>query len=145
MTNAPSQSPVIGMVEMGCDPFRRYMKNKYLRALSAFGARPVMLPDTSDKEALSKAFASCDGLLLPGGADISPSLYGENVHPKCGSQSETRDLSEPFLLSLALEQGKPVLGITDTWRSYAEPAMSTMSLWPRMACFLQPAALQCMA
>ena len=111
MTKAPSQSPVIGMVEMGRDPFRRYMKNKYLRALSAFGARPVLLPDTSDKEALSKAFASCDGLLLPGGADISPSLYGENVHPKCGSQSETRDLSEPFLLKLALEQGKPVLGI----------------------------------
>ena len=106
-----SKRPVIGMVEMGSDPFRRYMKNKYLHALFASGSSPVMLADTADQEALRRDFASCDGLLLPGGADISPSLYGENAHTKCGKPNATRDLSEPFLLALALEQGKPVLGI----------------------------------
>ena len=111
MTKPSLKRPVIGMVEMGSDPFRRYMKNKYLHALFASGSSPVMLADTADQEALRRDFASCDGLLLPGGADISPSLYGENAHTKCGKPNATRDLSEPFLLALALEQGKPVLGI----------------------------------
>ena len=37
------REPVIGVVDLGSDPFRRYMKNKYLAALRAAGAQPLLL------------------------------------------------------------------------------------------------------
>lgn len=111
MSEQNKKLPVVGMVEMGNDPFRRYMKNKYLKALTDSGAVPMMLPDTCEEAALRQAFEGCDGLLLPGGADINPALYGERPHAKCGKPNETRDIAEPFLLKLAMESGRPVLGI----------------------------------
>lgn len=111
MSGQNKEQPLIGMVEMGSGLFRRYMKSKYINALSSCGAQPVLLPDSCEEDALRNAFASCNGLLLPGGADINPSLYGETPHAKCGSPNAVRDTAEPYLLKLALEQGKPVLGI----------------------------------
>ena len=37
---------------------------------------------------------SCDGLLLPGGADIEPTLYGKEREEKCGKPNELRDKNE---------------------------------------------------
>ena len=37
------REPVIGVVDLGSGPFRRYMKNKYLAALRAAGAQPLLL------------------------------------------------------------------------------------------------------
>lgn len=51
-----------------------------------------------------------DGLLLPGGGDINPSLYGEANHGSVMIQDELDDL-QLKLLSSFLELKKPVLGI----------------------------------
>lgn len=52
-------------------------------------------------------------LILHGGADISPSLYGQKPSIRTGATDElsTRDLSEVLLAKRAIELGIPIFGI----------------------------------
>lgn len=52
-----------------------------------------------------------DGLLLTGGGDVDPALYGEKPHPKCYGISPVRDYCEWAALDAAQAAGVPVLGI----------------------------------
>ena len=52
-----------------------------------------------------------DGLLLTGGADIDPRRYGEEVSRDHEGYEQLRDTSEDALLTAALEDDLPVLGI----------------------------------
>ena len=52
----------------------------------------------------------CAGLLLPGGGDLDPALYGQANHGSHPPDRE-RDRLELELLELFLRAGKPVLGI----------------------------------
>lgn len=63
-------------------------------------------PDKAVAEALE-----CAGLLLPGGGDIEPSLFGQERIPACGEPNPLRDAAEPKLLHAFLAAGKPILGI----------------------------------
>ena len=55
-------------------------------------------------------FAAMDGLVLPGGPDPHPSLWGEAVHPTTVID-EPRDRLEYALLRGCIERGIPVLGV----------------------------------
>jgi putative glutamine amidotransferase len=55
-------------------------------------------------------FAAMDGLVLPGGPDPHPSLWGEPVHPTTVID-EPRDQLEYALLDGCIERGIPVLGV----------------------------------
>ncbi len=55
-------------------------------------------------------FAAMDGLVLPGGPDPHPSLWGEAVHPTTVID-EPRDRLEYALLKGCIERGIPVLGV----------------------------------
>lgn len=52
-----------------------------------------------------------DALVLTGGADVNPSLYGEHPHPRLGEVSDIRDWWEVALVRAARERGRPVLAI----------------------------------
>lgn len=78
-------------------------RQNYIAALSAYGAEPVVSLDPRDA-------ASCQALLLPGGADIDPAFYNA---PNLGSQGIDRALDEAEI-ALAREfadSNRPVLGI----------------------------------
>ena len=51
------------------------------------------------------------GLLIPGGGDIDPELYGKSRHPRTHNVSQRRDRFELTLLGEALERDMPVLTI----------------------------------
>ncbi|HXD79867.1 MAG TPA: gamma-glutamyl-gamma-aminobutyrate hydrolase family protein [Puia sp.] len=58
--------------------------------------------------------AGCDGLVLSGGIDIDPSLYGgdrEYKRSPAGGWEKDRDLFEQAVLRMAWERGSPVLGV----------------------------------
>ena len=55
--------------------------------------------------------ASADGLLLPGGGDVLPSLYGEAAHPSFSAAEAGRDDYELELARRALEANLPLLAI----------------------------------
>ncbi len=75
----------------------------YANALLGVGLDCVTTLDPEEEKA-------CHGLLLPGGGDVEPSLYGEE---NCGSRDIDRDLDERQLAMLErfLRAGKPVFGI----------------------------------
>ena len=76
-------SITIAMPRMSTDPELTTAQSKYVESLARTGAsvRWVELadPDKAVAEALE-----CAGLLLPGGGDIEPSLFGQERIPACG-------------------------------------------------------------
>ncbi len=51
------------------------------------------------------------GLLLAGGTDVDPHLYGQRRHPETERPNKARDAHELRLLRQALERGVPVLAV----------------------------------
>ncbi|HET7467194.1 MAG TPA: gamma-glutamyl-gamma-aminobutyrate hydrolase family protein [Candidatus Dormibacteraeota bacterium] len=78
----------------------------YRRAVEVAGAEPVELPSGTDR--LPPAV---DGLLLPGGWDVDPSLYGEKKDEKVGPIDRELDETELRMFQQARERELPVLGI----------------------------------
>ena len=62
-------------------------------------------------DAPADVIASIDGLLLTGGGDVAPSLYGEEPHATFSGAEAGRDEYEIELVRLALEADLPVLAI----------------------------------
>lgn len=52
-----------------------------------------------------------DGVVLTGGADLNPALYGEKPHPMLGPVSDIRDTWEIAVVRAAQRRGKPLLAI----------------------------------
>jgi putative glutamine amidotransferase len=93
------------------DPELAEMKNRrYLKALERAGARPIPLDASASAADRSAAWATMDGLLLSGGADVDPARYGEPVSGSRGIEPE-RDALEDEAFRAALAAGVPVLGV----------------------------------
>ncbi|MBO7675184.1 MAG: gamma-glutamyl-gamma-aminobutyrate hydrolase family protein [Atopobiaceae bacterium] len=104
--------PIIGLSPL-YDTEKRglWMRPGYLDVLYACGAIPLVLPFDSDKVDVEQVLSLCDGLILTGGADVDPRLYGEEPMEQCGEIQPFRDALEVRLLDIALYEDKPVLGI----------------------------------
>ena len=88
------------------------MSQRYIRALTAVGALPWMIPLVGDEpETMRGIYEELDGVFLPGGADIDPANYGEARHPRCDKGDPARDEVELALVKWALVDRKPVLGV----------------------------------
>ena len=104
--------PVIGIVPLyDAEKQSYWMLPGYMQALEECLSIPVMLPLTQDKTELLYFIRECDGLLLPGGQDVDPALYGEAPRPGYGELCPARDRMEALLLDAAFRLDKPVLGI----------------------------------
>ena len=75
----------------------------YTAALESCGMQPVLSMTLSDAD-------SCDGLLVPGGADVNPALYGQENTASVGIDDD-KDRDEIALIRKFFAEGKPVLGI----------------------------------
>ena len=102
--------PVIAMPKLSNDPFRIYMKSKYVFSLWRSGAR-VRWIGNENTESNRRALLKCDGLLMPGGVDIEPARYGQETQEKCGKIDLARDAAEWWMLEAFLPTQKPLLGI----------------------------------
>lgn len=85
------------------------LPQSYVDGAVAGGAVPVLLP-VQPPGGASAAVRVLDGLVLSGGADVDPALYGESAGPRTVSQPD-RDSWELALLRAALDRGLPVLAI----------------------------------
>lgn len=83
----------------------------YVNAIRATGGTPILAPITNDLNEIKSFVSMCDGLLLPGGEDVSPMLLNEEPIRGIGYVSEERDRFEFMLFKEAKKQNKPVLGI----------------------------------
>ena len=98
----PSQDDQTGRITVNQD---------YLDSVLRAGALPVLLPLLNEEKALEEMLRRVDGLLLTGGADVGPRMYGEETLPLCGQTAPLRDQMEFALCRRALAMGKPILAI----------------------------------
>lgn len=76
--------------------------------VAATGCTPVLLPPLPGIE---NAIGRLDGLLVPGGGDLNPTFYGAAPHPKSFVIGPERDAAELALVTAAVAQGVPFLGL----------------------------------
>lgn len=90
---------------------RAYATDDYVQAVAREGAIPVILPIVQDEDIIKEQVKNVDAIILSGGHDVSPLVYGEEPLLKQGEILEKRDYFDIKLLKTALELKKPVLGI----------------------------------
>ncbi len=86
------------------------LPSQYADAVERAGAVPVLLPP-QDPVAAAAVVARLDGLVISGGADVEPTRYGAEPHPRTARWREDRDAWELALLDAADARLLPVLGI----------------------------------
>ena len=96
----------------------------YQRALEAGGAQAVLSTNPEDA-------VDCQGLLLTGGGDLDPALYGqENLC--CQGVEPDRDEAEMELLDRFTITGNPILGICRGLLPVSRTAPDARSLADRL-------------
>jgi putative glutamine amidotransferase len=84
----------------------------YINALRRAGADAgVLQPVPAEDDDLAGLLARFDGLVLIGGPDVDPSLYGQDQQPECYGIDRDRDDFETALLRVAIERELPLLAI----------------------------------
>jgi putative glutamine amidotransferase len=81
----------------------------YEEAVRRAGGTPRLLDPS--KESAADALRDVDGLLLAGGGDVEPSIYGAAAHPTFAAAEHGRDEFEIDLVRRALDADLPVLAI----------------------------------
>jgi len=101
----PDQKPLIGIASLTAET--------YSRAIRESGGIPVVLPNTeSGPQVIADYLERLDALLLPGGADIPPSEYGEEAHETVRLLDDNRFQFEKAVGKAWIERTrKPMLGI----------------------------------
>jgi len=84
----------------------------YVRAVAGAGAEPVLVPATPALHSeMTRMLQRVDGLLLPGGWDMDPALYGEPAVEVLGTTDVELDRAEIEAVTEAMAIELPVLGI----------------------------------
>lgn len=81
----------------------------YVSAVERAGGRALLIPPSD--EGVEETLEALGGLLLSGGADIDPEVYGAETHPETSGTRSDRDRAELALLEAALARDMPVLAV----------------------------------
>ncbi len=106
--------PVIGFVAAQNPkvlPDRHIVNTPYINAVIVAGGTPVLIPVDRNPDRAEEYISMLDGLLIPGGEDVTPSLYGQAPIWQVTYMNEDKDRMELALIRLAVERRIPVFGI----------------------------------
>lgn len=104
--------PIVGVIPLWDDEKDSiWMLPGYMEGISEAGGTPIIFPLTDDEEQIKQLMSMVDGVLLTGGQDVSPGMYGESPAFDNVECCSARDRMESAVLKLAIEQDKAVLGI----------------------------------
>lgn len=109
----PTSAPTV-VIAIGRDPITRYSVHRgYVEALWELGANVAMLPagPGADIDGAMELVRTSSALLLTGGADVDPSMYGMEATGLEKGCDIDRDRIEVAAVHTALNEGKRVLGI----------------------------------
>jgi len=82
---------------------------RYVERVEAAGGTAVLLPPSAASDAA--VLDRLDAVVLAGGADLDPALYGEEPHAATTGLRPERDAAEVPLVRAALDRDLPTLGI----------------------------------
>ncbi|KQZ85793.1 glutamine amidotransferase [Microbacterium sp. Root166] len=88
-----------------------FLPHQYFDAVIASGGVAVLLPPQPAPDAAAAVLDGLDGLILTGGLDVQPELYGAERHPLTDPARPDRDEWEIELFRGAEERRMPVLAI----------------------------------
>lgn len=87
-----------------------YTPQGFVDGIQTAGGLPAVLP-IGAPETAEVYIKGIDKLLLAGGQDVSPQLFGEEPDPKIGETNIQRDRFEASLVKEAIRQGKPIFTV----------------------------------
>lgn len=87
------------------------IQRTYIDFVESLGGTALMLLPQQDEERLIQVLAGVDGVIVPGGDDIDPALYGQVRASFRDEPKPDRDAFEPRLIRACADQGIPYLGI----------------------------------
>ena len=102
---------------IGITPYFDYEKNEeympegYIRAAELLNGELVTLHYDTPAPSFPSLVRSLDGIILSGGVDVNPRLYGQDPLPGLGRVDPDRDRMEMALLGEALGSDLPILAI----------------------------------
>ena len=103
--------PVIGVTSDYNPREQDYtLPESYAHAVEKGGGIPVILPPLINEE-IERCLSLVDGVILSGGVDVDPNLYGELPIPELGRIDPVRDVFEMRLARSIIREKKPVLAI----------------------------------
>lgn len=83
----------------------------YIESIVVAGGLPVLIPLGLGETELAEILARVDGVLLPGGGDIEPSIYHGQGHDTMYGIDRDRDRVELAVARLVVQMQKPLLAI----------------------------------
>ena len=111
------KKPIIGItsayeMELGLkDYYRTTVSIDYSKSVSLAGGIPLIIPVTGNLEIIKAQLSIVDGLILTGGEDITPTIYGQDFKIGIKEVSPLRDQHELIVFEEFLKTNKPILGI----------------------------------
>jgi putative glutamine amidotransferase len=90
---------------------------RYPQAVAACGGVPLVMPTTGDAALVGELVRHADGILLTGGDDLDPELYGSRLPADVKAKARqtpdggARDRFELLVVAEVLRQRKPLLAI----------------------------------
>jgi putative glutamine amidotransferase len=110
--------PVVGVTawctvvrDVPVDLPHQAVAENYLQALESAGLTPVLIPVGGDPGGAAAVLDRIDGLVLTGGGDVAPSVYGAPPEPRTAGVDTRRDAVESRLVRLARDRDLPLLAI----------------------------------
>lgn len=91
--------------------YKQYVPRVYLRSALKAGIIPTILSLDMNEEQISSCFERLDGLLLTGGNDLDPLLFGESPVQAINQVDPLRDRFEMMLVKEAYRRSMPVFAI----------------------------------
>jgi putative glutamine amidotransferase len=92
-------------------PVQGQLQETYYQAVISSGGVPVLLPPMPD-DALDEIFRLLHGVMLSGGPDYDPKLYGQEQHPETRLSAPSRQDFDMRLMKKIMDNPRiPVLGI----------------------------------
>lgn len=92
-----------------------WMLPGYMDGIVEAGGTPVMLPLTDDPEIIRQLVGMCDGILVTGGQDVAPEMYGDvSTEAYLATDPELspeRDRMEALLIPEVINADVPMLGV----------------------------------
>lgn len=104
------KKPVIG-ISCSIDGTTVEVGMTYIKSVRKAGGIPFIIPITTNEKEIDEYLDRIDGLLMTGGEDVSPLLFGQEPSRFLGEVVPDRDFYDLVLIRKAVKRKIPVFGI----------------------------------
>lgn len=81
----------------------------YAESIKAANGNPIYLEEATTLEIAKENLKKIDCIVIAGGEDINPKLYGEKMKPTCEKVFDVRDISDFNYVKAAIELDMPLM------------------------------------